>query len=66
MNVEMPVNFFVCLNIVLLTVPVVPVVLYTTIKESHDTESKLPSLNFHLHMKAWKERDRNWGIYCTF
>lgn len=58
MNAEILVNFFLSLNIVLLAVPVVPVVLYTTTKESHCGESKLPSLNFHLHMKVWQERDR--------
>lgn len=58
MNAEIAVNFSLCLNIVLLAVPVAPVVLYATTKESHCRDSKLPSLNFHLHMKAWKEGDR--------
>lgn len=50
-------EFFLCLNIVLLAVPVVPVVLDIT-TEYHYKEGKLQSLNFHLHMEVWKDGNR--------
>lgn len=41
----------------LLAVPVVSALLDIA-TEYHYKEGKLQSLNFHLHMKVWKERER--------